>query len=416
MTVFSFSALEKSSVPLAPWLTVVGLGEEGRAGLSPAQCRAIDGAELVVGGRRHLELAGPFAGEAMAWPRPMGEAFPRILARRGSPVCVLASGDPFHHGIGSLLAQRVCPEEMVCLPSPSSFSLAAARLGWALQDCVAISLHGRVLERIVPHLAPRVRLLALSWDGATPAKLAALLVQRGFAGSRLTVLEALGGPRERVRTAPAEGFALTDVDPLNLIALEVAAAPGAQVVPLTPGLDDNAFAHDGQITKADVRALTLSALAPLPGERLWDIGSGSGSVAVEWCLRHGANTAVAVETRADRAARIAANAARFGCEGLTRVEGRAPEALKGLPPPDAVFIGGGLTGAGVFETAFAALPAGGRLVANGVTLESEARLAALFQAHGGELKRLSIARLDRVGGFHAWRPALPVTQWRVVKP
>ncbi|MFG1477849.1 precorrin-6y C5,15-methyltransferase (decarboxylating) subunit CbiE [Xanthobacter sp. V4C-4] len=417
MSAFSVMAPELSSPSLAaPWLTLVGIGEDGRAGLSPAQRRAIDGAELVVGGRRHLDLAAPFSGEPLAWPRPLGDAFPQILARRGRPVCVLASGDPFNHGIGSVLGQKVAPQEMMCLPGPSAFSLAAARLAWALQDCLSLSLHGRALNRIVPHLTPRARILALSWDGATPARLAALLAERGFGASHLTVLEAMGGPRERVRATTAEAFALADVDPLNLIAVEVVAAPQARVVALTPGLDDSWFAHDGQITKSEVRALTLCALRPLPGERLWDIGSGSGSIAVEWCIRHPANTAVAVELRGDRAARIRGNAERFGAEGLSVVRGTAPEVLQGLPPPDAVFIGGGLTAAGVFEAAFAALPKGGRLVANVVTLEGEARLADLFRAHGGEMSRLSLARLDPVGSFHGWRPAMPVTQWRVVKP
>ncbi len=403
---------------LPPWLTLIGLGEDGRAGLSPAARHALDSATLVVGGARHLALAAPFPGEALAWPSPMHDAFPTLLSRRGQPgqkVCVLASGDPFHHGVGSVLARHVAPAEMICLPHPSAFSLAAAKLGWAIQDCLCISLHGRMLERIIPHLAPRTRIIALTWDESTPAKLAALLSARGFGPSSLTVLEALGGPRENIRSAHAEGFALADINPLNIIALEVRAAAGARIIPLTPGLADEDFAHDGQITKSEIRALTLSALAPRQGELLWDIGAGSGSISIEWCLRHPLNRALAIEAQAARGARIRQNRLEFGAEGLELVEGPAPASLDGLPVPDAVFIGGGLTVPGVFEAAWAALPDGGRLVANAVALESETRLAALHAAHGGTMKRFSISRLEPLGRMHGWRPAMPVTQWCVVK-
>lgn len=401
-----------------PWLSLVGVGEDGRAGLTTRAMAALDTAALVVGGARHLALVGPLrAGQqALAWPTPIQDAFPAILARRGSPVCVLASGDPFHYGIGVTLGAHVPVGEMEVLPQPSAFSLAAARLGWALQDCALVSLHGRALERIIPHLQPGARILALSWDGSTPAKLAALLAERGLGGSRLAVLEALGGARERRREAAADRFDLADIDPLNTIGLTVVAGAGARIVPLSPGLDDDWFDHDGQLTKAEIRAVTLAALAPRRGETLWDIGAGSGSIGIEWCLRHPANRVHAVEARPDRAARIRANAQALGAVDLVVVEGEAPAALTGLPRPDAIFIGGGIADAGLFEAAWAALPAGGRLVVNAVTLEGEARLAGLFAAHGGTMRRLSVARLDPVGGLHGWRQAMPVTQWRVVKP
>lgn len=394
----------------------MGVGEDGRAGLSPAALAALEGAAFVIGGRRHLELAGPLKAETASWPSPIEDGYAAILERRGSPVCVLATGDPFHHGVGSTLAKHVAPDEMICFPQASSFSLAAARMGWALQDCVAISLHGRALHRIVPSLHPRARILALSWDATTPTRLAALLAETGFPASRLTVLERMGGPHERQRTATAEAFDLADIDALNLIAVDVVASPEARIVPLTPGLDDGWFESDGQITKSDIRALTLQALRPTMGETLWDIGAGSGSVAIEWTVRHLANRAIAIEADPERAARIGRNAERLGADGLEVVTGRAPAALADLPRPDAVFIGGGLTTDGVFETAWEALSPGGRLVANAVTLESEARLQALFAAHGGSMRRISIARLDPVGRFHGWRPAMPVTQWQVVKP
>ncbi len=329
---------------------------------------------------------------------------------------MLASGDPFHYGVGVQLAEIVPAAEMQVFPQASSFSLACARLGWAQADCALVSLHGRALERIVPHLQPGARVLALSWDGSTPAKLAALLAGRGMAASRLTVLEALGGPRERIRSGIADAFDLDGIDPLNLIALEVAAGFEVRALPLASGLDEDWFSHDGQITKADIRAVTLSGLSPRAGEMLWDVGAGSGSISLEWCLAHPRNRAVAFEEKAERAQRIAANRLALGALPVEIVEGAAPASLAGQPAPDAVFIGGGIGDDGVFEAAWAALKSGGRLVANVVTLEGEARLAALFQSHGGSLRRLGVAHLDRIGPLHGWRSAMPVTQWRVVKP
>lgn len=408
------TALSSGETP--PWLTIIGLGEDGRAGLSAAALAALDQADLVVGGIRHLALVAPLAAETLAWPSPIQQAFPAILARRGGRVCVLASGDPFHYGVGVQLSALVRPEEMRVLPQPSAFSLAAARLGWALQDCALVSLHGRPLERIVPYLQPGARVLALSWDGATPARLAALLGERGLGDSEMAVLEALGGSRERIRRVAARDFALDGVDPLNTIGVVVAAGAAARTLPLTPGLDDDWFASDGQLTKAEIRAVTLSALGPRRGQVLWDIGAGSGSIAIEWCLSHHANRAYAVEARPDRAERIQANALALGAPDVALVRGEAPAALAGLPVPDAVFIGGGISDGGVFETAWAGLRSGGVLVANVVTLEGEARLAALFAAHGGTMRRIAVARLDAIGGMHGWRPAMPVTQWRVRKP
>ncbi|AVO46540.1 cobalamin biosynthesis bifunctional protein CbiET [Phreatobacter cathodiphilus] len=400
----------------ARWLSLVGIGEDGRAGLTAAASAAIDGAELVVGGARHLALAGPLAAPALAWPNPLHAAFPAIVAKRGRPVCVLATGDPFHHGVGVQLARLVAPEEMQVFPQPSAFALACARLGWAQQDCALVSLHGRALERIIPHLQPGARILALSWDGSTPEKVAALLADRGMGGSRLTVLEAMGGPRERVRRAPAATFDLAGIDPLNTLAVEVVVEAGAEALPLVPGLPDALFESDGQLTKSEVRAVTLAALGPRRGELLWDIGAGSGSVGIEWALAQSDNRVIAVETRAERAGRIGRNAARLGVTGLTVVSGEAPAAFAGLPAPDAVFIGGGIGNPGLVEAAWDALRPGGRLVANVVSLEGEARLAGLFQRHGGDMRRIHVSRLDAVGTMHGWRPAMAVTQWRVVKP
>lgn len=279
-----------------------------------------------------------------------------------------------------------------------------------------MTLHGRVLEGIVRYLQPGARILALSWDGSTPAKLAALLAARGLGGSTVTVLEAMGGPRERIRSQAVGAFNLSGIDPLNTLAIEVVAGREARIAGLASGLDDDLFENDGQLTKREVRALTLSSLAPRRGELLWDIGLGAGSIAIEWLLRDVSLSAIGIEERADRAARAMRNALALGTPDLKVVTGRAPDALAGLPAPNAVFLGGGLTDAGVFEAAWTALKAGGRLVANAVTLESEARLAELYGRHGGELTRIALSRADAVGGLHGWRPAMPVTQWRVTKP
>ncbi|HSI41018.1 MAG TPA: precorrin-6y C5,15-methyltransferase (decarboxylating) subunit CbiE [Xanthobacteraceae bacterium] len=396
-----------------PWLTVLGIGEDGRAGLSPAAQACLDAAHIVFGGRRHLALAGVAHGRT--WPSPFERGVEEVLALRGRPVCVLASGDPFLHGVGATLARRVPAQEMRVLPAPSAFSLAAARLGWALHEVDSLSLHGRPLELVRPHLQPGRRLLALTSDGQGPAMLAALLAAGGFGASRLHVLEALGGPRERVRTAPAAGFALDDIDPLNLVGIEVAAAPGARILPRTAGRAEALFEHDGQITKREVRAVTLAALAPRRGEMLWHIGAGSGSIGIEWLLADPSLRALAVEARADRAARIARNALACGVPGLTVVQGEAPAALAGLPGPDAVFVGGGASEA-VLDAAIGALQSGGRLVVNAVTLETEALLIARYGALGGDLVQIAVARAAPVGGFSGWSPFRPVTQWSWIKP
>ncbi|WP_181704201.1 precorrin-6y C5,15-methyltransferase (decarboxylating) subunit CbiE [Chthonobacter albigriseus] len=398
------------------WLTIVGLGEDAPAGLSPAAREAIAQAELVVGGRRHLDLAGPFRGEAMAWPSPLEGAFPAILARRGRPTVVLATGDPFFYGVGSMIAGHVDPNEIAVLPAPSAFTLAAARMGWAGQDCVRLSLHGRALERIQPHLHPGARLLVLSWDGQTPGWIARRLAATGFGPSRLTVLERMGGPAERIRSATAAAFDLGPADPLNTVAAEVIAEPGARPLPFTPGLPDDWFESDGQITKREVRAVTLSSLRPLRGQMLWDVGAGSGSVGIEWMLADPSCRAVAVEPRADRAERVRRNAAALGVPDLAVVEGEAPDALAGLPLPDAVFVGGGAGDTGVLDAVMAALKPGGRLVVNAVTLETQAILIERHGALGGDLVEIAIARADAIGGFRGLRRAMAVLQWVWVKP
>ena len=393
-----------------PWLAIVGVGEDGY--LPPAARAAVEAAELVVGGRRHLALAaGSIRGESLAWPSPMEQAYPAVLARRGRPVCVLASGDPYCFGVGTALAALAPVAETVCHPAPSAFTLARARLGWS--DAAELSACGRPLAAIGPHLQPGARLLVLSAGPETPAALAAMLCARGLGASALWVLEAMGGSAERIRPTTADGFDLMDIHPLNTAAVAVA-GPVAQH--LATGLPDALFEHDGQLTRREVRAVTLSTLAPRRGEQLWDVGGGAGSIGIEWMLRHPANRAVAIEPHPDRAARIARNAAALGVPGLAVVQGAAPEALAGLPPPDAMFLGGGAHRPGVIDAAWAALPPDGRIVANAVTLETEAALLGARERFGGTLLRVSLERLDAVGAMHAFRPAMTVTQWSASKP
>ena len=310
------------------WLSIIGIGQDGVEGLSPRARSLISSAELVVGGARHLELAAELIkNERLQWPSPLHDAFPAILARRGRSVAVLASGDPFNFGVGKQIAAFVAADELLCVPQPSSFSLAASRMGWALQDAATISLHGRAIEGLIRYLHPGARILALSWDGTTPAKAARLLTERGFGGSSLSVLEELAGPRERVTHHRAEGFELTGISPLNVIAIEVVASPRSLVIGLSPGLDDGLFESDGQLTKREVRAITLAALAPRQGELLWDIGLGAGSIAIEWLLCHPSLRAIGVEEREDRAARAMRNALALGVPDLQVVAGCAPQAL-----------------------------------------------------------------------------------------
>lgn len=394
------------------WLSIVGIGEDGVDGLSLAARDLISRAEIVFGGARHLALARPLIqGQSKPWPTPFSLAVGEVLGMRGRKICVLASGNPFFYGVGATLASRVPPEETWVIPAPSSFSLAAARMGWPIPDTVLTSVHGRATGRIRPHLHPGVHILALTSDGDGPAALAKLLTETGFGPSQLTVLEALGGDDERIRETRADAFDLSDVAPLNTVAIDVVAGPDARIIPYTPGLDDELFEHDGQLTKREVRAITLSSLAPKHGDLLWDVGAGSGSISIEWLLADPSLRAIAVEARAERAAGVMRNAENFGVEGLEVIEGTAPDALAGLEQPDAIFIGGGATVPGVLDACIAALKPGGRLVANAVTLETESQLIALHAARGGTLTRLPISRADRVGGKTGWRPAMPVTQW-----
>jgi len=403
------------------WLSIVGIGEDGIEGLSRAARDLIQSAAVVFGGARHLTLAAPLIrGVAQPWTIPFDSTLAEVLKLRGTAVCVLASGDPFNHGVGSTLSCHVTREETVVLPAPSAFSLAASRLLWPLPKTASLSLCGRSLDYIRPHLHPGARILMLAEGSDAPAKLARLLCGLGFGTSRITVLESLAGPRERIRSAPANAFDLESIDPLNTMAVEVVADVGARILAKAAGLADELFEHDGQITKREIRCLTLSALAPRRGDLLWDVGAGSGSVSIEWLLADGSLNAFAVEERSDRVARINRNAAAFGVPHLTVIEGAAPAVLGGLGVPDAVFIGGGASTPGMIDVVQGALRSGGRLVVNSVALETEMILLRYQSQCGGSLTKISIARAGPIGGEDArmtgWRSAMPIMQWVWVKP
>lgn len=397
-------------------ITVVGIGADGWDGLPEASRAALREADVLLGGARQLGLVPEGAGERVAWPSPLLPALPGLIERyAGRAVTVLASGDPMFYGIGSTLAELVGARRLRVLPHPSSASLACARLGWPLDRVDVVSMVGRPAETLHAVVAPGRRVLVLGAGREAPAVVAALLTGRGFGPSRMTVLCDLGAEDETATHGVASHWTDPAASSLAVVAVDCVPGPDAAPLPRVAGLSDGSYEHDGQITKSEVRAVTLSRLGPLPGELLWDVGAGSGSIAIEWARAHPSCAAVAVESRPDRAERIGRNAKALGVPGVRVVTGRAPEALDGLPQPDAVFVGGGLTVPGLLERCWDALQPGGRLVANAVTLESEAAVAGLRRTHGGELVRLHVERAAPLGGFTGWRPAMPVTVWTARK-
>ena len=401
-----------AQAPDAPWLHVVGIGEDGMAGLAPAARAALEAAEVIVGGDRHHRLSDAVSAERVAWPHPFDALVDRLLAMRGRRVVVLATGDPLWFSVGARIGRALGPGAVAFHPQIGAFQLAACRMGWSLADVETLTAHGRPSEGIVPFVAPGRRLLILAAGARTPREVARLLVERGYGASAMVALSAMGGPREARQESTAEGWT-HEVPDFHTLAVECVAGPGAVVHGAT-GLPDDAFVHDGTMTKAEVRAVTLARLMPMRGALLWDVGLGCGSVAVEWMRAARDARAVGIEPRADRRAMAAANARALGAPRLEIREGRAPEALTGLEAPDAVFVGGGLSEA-VALACWEALRPFGRLVANAVTLESEARLIALHERLGGELVRVAVSRAEPVGGKRGWRPAMPVTQWSALK-
>jgi precorrin-6Y C5,15-methyltransferase (decarboxylating) len=400
---------------MSAWLTVIGIGEDGIEALPRALQATIERAELIVGGTRHLAMVAHVPVEKKSWASPLSLTLDEIWSRRGRPVVVLATGDPMHFGIGVALAKRVPAEELAVHPHVSAFSLAAARMRWPLAEVECLTIHGRPLDLLAGAVAPDRKLLLLSHDGTSPADVARRLAELGYGASEITVLEHMGGARERIYAGRADAWAYPRAADLNTLAVDCRAGGGARALSLSPGLPDEAFQHDGQLTKREIRAATLSALRPLPGQLLWDVGAGCGSIAIEWLRTHRLLSAVAIEADERRQALLARNAAALGTPHLRLVRGTAPRAYDGLPDPDAVFIGGGLSDAGVVEGAWERLKAGGRLVANAVTAEGEAHLFAWRGRLGGDMARLSVARLAPVGALHGWKPLMPVTQYWVDK-
>lgn len=398
----------------APWLDIIGIGEDGMDGLS-ADARALVGAaEVIIGGDRHQRLAPNVTAARLQWPSPFDAMIDEIRSHKGKRLVVLVTGDPLWYSVGARITRSIPAEEIRFHPQLSAFQWAAARMGWSIADCNALTVHGRAVTQVLPHLAPNVKLLVLTQNADSPAAVAGLLKDRGFAESRMVALAALGGPHEQRFEGTAADWSHSVPD-FHTLAIDCVAGPNARWYPRTGGLPDDAFEHDGQITKQEIRALTLAKLAPYPDALLWDIGAGCGSVGIEWMRAAREAMAIAVEPKAERCARIERNRVALGTEKLQLVSGEAPACLDGLATPDAVFIGGGLTDEGVFDACWSALRPGGRLVANAVTLESEARLQQLHSDLGGELVRLQAARAEAIGPYRGWRSAMPVTQWCVVK-
>jgi len=403
----------------ARWLTVIGIGEDGPSSLTQDALRALKEAEIVVGGARHLALLPAEltpAAERRPWPSPMLPFLEVMAGWRGRRVAVLASGDPLLHGVAATLLGRFDPSEVTVLPGVSAFHLACAAMLWPVTETQLVTACGRPIETLALALFDGARIVLFSADGSTPSAAAALLAAHGYGDSRMTVLERLGSPEARAIVTTAREMGERGFHPLNLVAIEAAAGPGAALLPRTPGLPDEAFDNDGQITRREIRAVTLARLAPIPGALLWDVGAGSGAIGIEWMRAAVGARAIGLEPRADRAARARENGRRLGVPGLDIREQRAPEGLSDLPAPDAIFLGGGAGADGVIETCWRRLRPGGRLVANAVTLETEARLIEARRNFGGELVRIEAAYAGPVGGMTGWRPAMPVTQFAAVKP
>ncbi|WP_343559395.1 precorrin-6y C5,15-methyltransferase (decarboxylating) subunit CbiE [Kiloniella sp. b19] len=414
------------------WLRIVGFGEDGWSGLSDAARTLVSSADVLVAGERHFrildespEQAGfaPVDQERIVWESPFGAMLDRVesLKDRFASVCVLATGDPMCFGVGASLSRRVPAEEILLVPGQSAFSLMAARLCWPLMECELLTIHGRAVEQLHQKLVDGARLLLLSADEKSPAAVAEILRARGFGQSRMTVFEHMGGDDERRLDGTAEDWPHEPGASFNAIAVGCVADEDALSFSLAPGLPDDAFVHDGKMTKRIVRAATLAMLQPMPGQLLWDLGAGSGSIAIEWMRAAPRTKAVAVEREDSRLAMIGENAIRLGTPDLQIVKGSLPSvldeltALEKIASPDAIFIGGGATADGLVERCWELLKPGGRLVANAVTLEGEAKVMEWHKTYGGELNRIAVNQASPVGPFYGWRPAMPVTQYVVNK-
>lgn len=399
-----------------PWLSIIGIGDGGLDSLTPIARSALESADVVFGGKRHLNFLGNDPRDLQNWSSPFSDSIERILSYRNRNVAVLATGNPLWYGAGSSLCKTISPEEIRFYPSPSAYALAAAHMGWAIENTTCLTVHGRKLESLIPSITSQAKLFILCHNGETAAEVAGILNSRGFCDSEITALSHLGGAEEAIHSSTARDWKDHKLPNLTTLAVQCVAGPEAQILSTTPGLPDDAFEHDGKLTKREIRAATLAALTPLPDQHLWDVGAGCGSIAIEWCRAAARTTACAIEMNRDRQSSIRSNALALGVPDLQIIDGRAPEVLSSLTPPNAIFIGGGLSTEGVVDTCWNALKAQGRLVANAVTIEGETRLIQAQESYGGELVRFAISRAEAVGSFQGWRPMMPVTQWRALKP
>ena len=399
---------------MSVWLNIIGIGEDGFDGLSRDAIACLEATEVIIGGDRHHRLTDKVSAKRIAWPSPFDAMIDEIKSHKGKRISILVTGDPLWYSVGARILKSIPAEEVRFFPQISAFQWAACRMGWSLADCETLTVHGRAAEQIIPHFAPNVRLLVLTRDGKSPGEIAKLLADRGFGKSRLGVLANLGGSDELRIDGVADDWSQSVPD-FHTLAIECIADENARAFSRVGGLPDDAYVHDGQLTKQVIRSATLAALQPYPDALLWDVGAGCGSVAIEWMRAARGAQAIAVEQNPDRLSMIRQNSLGLGASKLSIVEGNAPQALNALPQPDAIFIGGGLTGEGVFRDCWQALKPGGRLVANVVTIEGEARLFELREKHGGALTRVSIQQAEPVGRFSGWKPLMPVTQWCVVK-
>ena len=398
---------------MIPWLHIVGIGEDGMAGLAPATRAVVEAAEVIIGGARHHRLSDTLSAERLDWPSPFDAVIGTLKGLRGRRVVVLATGDPLWFSVGARIGRSIDPGEITYHPQLSAFQLAAARMGWSMADVETLTVHGRPVEQMIAFIQPDARLLILTTGVETPGQIARFLSERGFGKSAMSVMAEMGGAQEARFDGVAESWNHV-VPAFNTLAVECVAAPDAALLPRVPGLADDLFQSDGTMTKREVRAVTLAKLMPMRGALLWDVGTGCGSVAVEWMRAARYARAIGIEPRADRRAMAAANALALGTPKLELIDGEAPAAFAGLEAPDATFLGGGLSGE-MYDAAWAALKPLGRLVANAVTLESEAVLIGLHERHGGDLVKLSVTRAEPLGAYRGWRPLMPVAQWSRVK-
>ncbi len=397
---------------MTKWLTIIGMGEDGWDGLSNRARIAIKATEVIIGSSRLLDLLPKLKAEIHEWPQPFAAVVEQIKPLIGRNTVILATGDPLNYGVARKLMEFIPFEDMTIIPHLSAFSLAASRMGWSLPDCDTLTIHGRPAANLEAFIQPEAKLIMLTADKTSIPEIARRLSVRGFENSVITVLENLGGDREHVSQYDPH----TDYSDLNTVAIRCIASPHAKIYSRLAGLADDAFLHDGQLTKREVRAATLAALAPAPDQLLWDIGAGCGSIAIEWMRSTRGCQAIAFEHNTERLAMIATNADQLGTPRLKVIGASAPESLSGLPIPDAVFIGGGISDAGVFEAAWEKLKAGGNLVTNVVTIEGEMHLFDLHEKHGGDLVKIDISNLTKVGPYRALKPRMSVLQWRVQKP